>query len=225
LRFQQAQHILTFASLIQSKLFTFYVGEEEKPVVVHAAVIAATSSYFDALINGGMKESEDRSARLADVQSEDFLRFCEYAYRGDYEGNPICDEGDIDDCLLLLLPHARLYCFASTRLIHPLQDLVLKKLEDEMQVVGSMLEDETELSNSVQGYLGLVRYVYSDASNLPERTDGGKVDKLKHLVVRDIVDNLAIIGETEELRGLIEEGGELVWDFWSAVKERHPIQW
>jgi hypothetical protein len=48
--------MLTFASLIQSKLFTFYVGEEEKPVVVHAAVIAATGQYFNALINGGMKD-------------------------------------------------------------------------------------------------------------------------------------------------------------------------
>jgi hypothetical protein len=56
--------------------------------VVHAAAIAATSHQLDALINGGMKESETRCARIKDVKMEDFIRFCEYAYRGDYTVPP-----------------------------------------------------------------------------------------------------------------------------------------
>jgi hypothetical protein len=52
--------------------------------VVHAAAIAATSPQLDALINGGMEESGARCARIEDVRVDDFVRFCEYAYRGDY---------------------------------------------------------------------------------------------------------------------------------------------
>ncbi|KAF2787532.1 hypothetical protein K505DRAFT_287764 [Melanomma pulvis-pyrius CBS 109.77] len=74
----------TFADFILSHQFTFFVGQEEKPIVVHAAAIAAASQQLDALINGGMGESETRCARLEDVEVDDFIRFCEYAYRGDY---------------------------------------------------------------------------------------------------------------------------------------------
>lgn len=56
--------------------------------MVHAAAIAATSHQLDALINGGMQESETRCARIEDVRVDDFIRFCEYAYRGDYTVPP-----------------------------------------------------------------------------------------------------------------------------------------
>lgn len=75
---------LKLSSIIQSHQFTFFVSQEGKPIVVHAAAIAATSEQLDALINGGMKESEARCAKLEDVQVDDFIRFCEYAYCGDY---------------------------------------------------------------------------------------------------------------------------------------------
>ncbi|KAF2714609.1 hypothetical protein K504DRAFT_359261, partial [Pleomassaria siparia CBS 279.74] len=71
-----------------SNLFTFFIGQEGKPIVVHAAAIAAASQHLDALINNGMAESETRSAKIVDVEVEDFVRFCEYAYRGDYTVPP-----------------------------------------------------------------------------------------------------------------------------------------
>jgi hypothetical protein len=55
---------------------------------VHAAAIAATSQQLDALINGGMEESVTRCARIEDIRVDDFIRFCEYAYRGDYTTPP-----------------------------------------------------------------------------------------------------------------------------------------
>jgi hypothetical protein len=55
---------------------------------VHAAAIAATSQQLNALINGGMEEAEKRSATIEDVRVDDFIRFCEYAYRGDYTVPP-----------------------------------------------------------------------------------------------------------------------------------------
>jgi hypothetical protein len=56
--------------------------------VVHANAIAATSHQLDSLINGGMQESETRCARIEDIRVDDFIRFCEYAYRGDYTVPP-----------------------------------------------------------------------------------------------------------------------------------------
>jgi hypothetical protein len=54
-------------NFIQSHQSTFFIGKEEKPIVVHAAAIAATSQQMDALINGGMEEFEKRCARIEDV--------------------------------------------------------------------------------------------------------------------------------------------------------------
>lgn len=71
-------------SIIQSEQYTFVVGKEKVPVVVHAAALAATSTQIDRLINGGMKEAKDKCAEIPDISVEDFTRFCEYAYRGDY---------------------------------------------------------------------------------------------------------------------------------------------
>lgn len=76
------------SSFILSHQFTFFIGKEGKPIVVHAAAIAATSQQLDALINGGMEESEKRCVRIEDVRVDDFIRFCEYAYRGDYTVPP-----------------------------------------------------------------------------------------------------------------------------------------
>ncbi|KAF1971354.1 hypothetical protein BU23DRAFT_569869 [Bimuria novae-zelandiae CBS 107.79] len=87
----------TFKDFIQSPQFTFFVGNEGKPIVVHAAAIAATSEQLDALINGGMEESEKRCARLEDVQVDDFIWFCEYAYRGDYTDRDDNEWGGVFD--------------------------------------------------------------------------------------------------------------------------------
>ena len=79
---------LKLGSIIQSQQFTFFIGQEGKPIVVHSAAIAATSQQLDALINGGMGETATRCARIEDVKVDDFIRFCEYAYRGDYTTPP-----------------------------------------------------------------------------------------------------------------------------------------
>lgn len=70
--------------IIQSDLFTFCIGPEKKPFVVHSKAIAETSPYFDRLVNGGLNEAQVRSAELEDVDPETFVRFLEYAYRRNY---------------------------------------------------------------------------------------------------------------------------------------------
>ncbi|ORY08704.1 hypothetical protein BCR34DRAFT_616239 [Clohesyomyces aquaticus] len=74
----------SFAEILQSDQFTFYVGAEKRSVTVHSAAIATTSKPMNVLINGRMSEAETRCATLPDIEVDDFHRFCEYAYRGDY---------------------------------------------------------------------------------------------------------------------------------------------
>jgi hypothetical protein len=69
---------------ILSPPFTFLVGEEKESVVVSSAAMAALSRPFDRLINGSMKEAQERQAELPDVNKDDFIRLCEYAYYHDY---------------------------------------------------------------------------------------------------------------------------------------------
>lgn len=70
--------------LVQSKLFTFYVGTEKRAFVVHSKAIAATSWYFHALVNNGMAQSQEGSVEYPDMDPGDFARYVEYAYRYDY---------------------------------------------------------------------------------------------------------------------------------------------
>jgi hypothetical protein len=71
-------------SILLSPQFTFLIGKEKKTIVVHANAIAATCSQMSVLINGNMNEANTRCAEIKEVEVEDFIRFCEYAYRGDF---------------------------------------------------------------------------------------------------------------------------------------------
>ncbi|KAI4941927.1 hypothetical protein J4E91_010477 [Alternaria rosae] len=75
---------LTHFRLLSSPQFTFFVGEERAPVVAHAQVMASLSKPFDRLINGSMRESEEKCAALPEVEKNIFLRLVEFAYRSDY---------------------------------------------------------------------------------------------------------------------------------------------
>lgn len=69
---------------MQSKLFTFIVGAEEQSFPVHSAVIGKISRPLTALMDGPMAEAQANVATLDDVRAEDFARFCQFAYTGDY---------------------------------------------------------------------------------------------------------------------------------------------
>lgn len=50
---------------------------------MHSKAVAATCDYMRVLVEGSMKEAQDRCAEL-NMEMEDFVRFVEFAYRGDY---------------------------------------------------------------------------------------------------------------------------------------------
>ena len=56
----------------------------KKPFSVHTEAIAQQSKVLNALINGRMIEAQKRSATLEDVDEGTFIRFCQFAYTGDY---------------------------------------------------------------------------------------------------------------------------------------------
>jgi hypothetical protein len=68
-----------------SKLHTFLIGENGEAITAHAEVIAKHSKGLDALINGKMAEASSGVTVLKDVLEDTFVRFCQFAYVGDYE--------------------------------------------------------------------------------------------------------------------------------------------
>jgi BTB/POZ domain len=90
---------LLYASLLtscfrifKSDLFTFVVGKDRKAIVVHSAAITEHSKVLSALVNNGMAESQTRSATLDDMETDDFIRFCQFAYTGDYSTPPFTED-------------------------------------------------------------------------------------------------------------------------------------
>ena len=60
------------------------MGPKRTSFTVHAAIVADLSAPLNALINGSMGEAKDGVVVLDDMNEQTFVRFCEYAYLGDY---------------------------------------------------------------------------------------------------------------------------------------------
>ncbi|MDI1492548.1 MAG: hypothetical protein OHK93_003762 [Ramalina farinacea] len=73
-------------SIYSSPIFTFRVGG--KPLYAHQALVSKHSKPLDRLMNADMKEKEERTATLADVEPATFARFLEWAYKGYYTPAP-----------------------------------------------------------------------------------------------------------------------------------------
>ncbi|KAJ4413045.1 hypothetical protein N0V91_000019 [Didymella pomorum] len=307
------EHI-SFEDIIQSGMFTFLVGEEKRPFVVHSKAIAGTSPVFDRLVNGGLKESQDRVAEIEDIDPETFTRFLEYAYRRDYtvpfslcapmtsnatsngrngfgassrtvtcdafglenfgpsnrEGSswnsnsapsdfgamaymasaspvpsdkktrklerlqrtafnnrqyiqpgqdassllragfePYPNSSPAQDFTPVFLAHARLYTLADIRMVYPLRDLALQKLH--RTLVSFKLHPE-RLGDVVE----LARYAYENGE---DRSDDGRIDPLRELVVNYVAREMKVLGKHAEFRNLMDGGGEFAGDFWDIVSQ------
>jgi hypothetical protein len=252
-------------------------------------------------VNGNLLEAKTRSAELRDVRPDDFVRFLEYAYRGDYtvppweQDKPLQDPSDDEEVAAdkpaaeseppieeaaaesiaagetateaqlrefwasskknekkkkrdkttlrsrfqkrtyidgitpssqiiegfrpksnsapdqdfrpVFLAHARLYIFADMRLIYPLKKLILHKLHKTLM--------EFELYHQrVRDIVELARFAYEHG---PDRSEAGTANELRRMVVAYMACEVDIIGEREEFKALLEDGGEFVSDFWRIV--------
>ncbi|KAI4702898.1 hypothetical protein J4E81_001771 [Alternaria sp. BMP 2799] len=78
----------SFIEMLSSAQFTFLLGATREPVTVHAGIMSKVSEPLDRLINGSMKEAQEKCAALPHVDREVFLGLVEYAYRSDYNVLP-----------------------------------------------------------------------------------------------------------------------------------------
>ncbi|EFQ99282.1 hypothetical protein MGYG_02295 [Nannizzia gypsea CBS 118893] len=85
-----------FGRLIDSNLYTFFIGPDKARFEVHSAAIAKQSHALDALINGNMAEAHSKTITWADVDVDTFVRFCEFCYLNDYSP-PSCQQASDDD--------------------------------------------------------------------------------------------------------------------------------
>jgi hypothetical protein len=76
--------LILWTSVFRSKQFVFVVGEYQAEFTAYAAIIAKQLKALDVLINGSMKEASDGRAIFKDIQEDTFIRFCQFAYTGDY---------------------------------------------------------------------------------------------------------------------------------------------
>ena len=73
--------------LLGSRTFQFLVGpdgQDRTLFTIHTAVAETLSAPLATLMNGSMREAIGGVATLKEVDEQTFLRFCEYAYMGDY---------------------------------------------------------------------------------------------------------------------------------------------
>lgn len=70
---------------MNSLLFEFCVGPEKKNFTIHSGALLPLSPYFVSLINGEMREAQERRVVWDDIDEQTFLIFSQFAYRGDYK--------------------------------------------------------------------------------------------------------------------------------------------
>lgn len=142
------------------------------------------------------------------MEPEDFVRLCEFAYKGNYTfpvwGNP--NDGFTPG----FLSHARLYSFAGEYGINNLTALARTNLQCALTAF--------PLSSARVGpTLELVRYVYQN------KLESGHAP-LRKLVVEYVVRNIDVIGDSDHFSSLLTDGGEFVADFWKAVQKKTDVQ-
>lgn len=113
------------------------------------------------------------------------------------------------DVTSVLLAHAQIYTLADMRMVQPLKDLALHKLHKIL--VGLKLHAE-RLDDVVE----LARYAYGHGE---DRSDDGRIDALRDLVVNYIACEMKVLGKHAEFRDLMDGGGEFAGDFWDIVSQ------
>ncbi|KAI0111711.1 hypothetical protein F4814DRAFT_363915 [Daldinia grandis] len=71
--------------IASSKPFRFLVGPDKKEFFMHGELIARMSKPLWTLVNGEWKEGKERLTEWPDIDEGTFVRFCEFAYTGDYK--------------------------------------------------------------------------------------------------------------------------------------------
>lgn len=109
----------------------------------------------------------------------------------------------------VFLAHAQLYTVADMRMVGPLKDLALHKLHKTLvhfYLYPERLMDVVELA----------RYAYEHGE---DRSEDGKIDPLRDMVVNYVACEKKALGKHPEFRNLMDGGGEFAGDFWDIVSQ------
>ncbi|KAI9677324.1 MAG: hypothetical protein M1829_002667 [Trizodia sp. TS-e1964] len=74
----------SFADMINSKIFHFYIGPERAHYKVHTARVAFASPVLRKHISGGMRETFEGRSFLKEVEAETFEKFVEWIYHSTF---------------------------------------------------------------------------------------------------------------------------------------------
>ncbi|RDA92664.1 hypothetical protein CP533_3733 [Ophiocordyceps camponoti-saundersi (nom. inval.)] len=93
----RASNAVPFGDILSSTMFTFAVGPNEREFVVHADLFAKQSPVLNSLMNGSFREADDKKAFWCDTDEQTFIRFCQYAYTGDYDEAAVTLDADLQN--------------------------------------------------------------------------------------------------------------------------------
>ncbi|VUC24214.1 unnamed protein product [Clonostachys rosea] len=65
-------------------MFKCLIGPDKTEYIIHSSLLASQSKVLDRLVNGQMKEALEGEVHWAEVDTETFIRFSQFAYTGDY---------------------------------------------------------------------------------------------------------------------------------------------
>jgi hypothetical protein len=120
---------------------------------------------------------------------------------------PTSNSSADQDFTSIFLAHAQLYTLADMRLVLPLKTLALHKLHNTLSSF-SLYEER------LGDVLELARYAYSQGQ---DRSEEGKLDELRELVVRYIACEPKAFSKLQEFRYLMDSEGEFAGDLFDVI--------
>lgn len=120
---------------------------------------------------------------------------------------PISNSSADQNFTEIFLSHAQLYTLADMRLVLPLKTLALHKLH-------STLSSFSLYEERIADVLELAKYAYSHGE---DRSEDGKLDELRELVVRYIACEPKGFGKHREFKYLMDSEGEFAGDLWDII--------
>ncbi|KAJ3955389.1 hypothetical protein N0V92_008090 [Colletotrichum tropicale] len=74
----------TMEDIVQSRQITFVIGKEQKEYSIHESALSRLSRPLEALLTGGMQESQNAKVIWGEVEDDVFLALVDFAYRDSY---------------------------------------------------------------------------------------------------------------------------------------------
>ncbi|CAH0057351.1 unnamed protein product [Clonostachys solani] len=75
---------IPYDAILSSGMFKCLIGPDKSEFIIHSALLASQSKVLDRLVNGQMKEALEGEVYWAEVDTDTFIRFSQFAYTGDY---------------------------------------------------------------------------------------------------------------------------------------------